>query len=67
MMQFLTNVVKPDDRAGHELRKHCNVDGDIHKAPFHGHLPPVDVDQIGNRVEGEEGDAQWQMHVRPRP
>ena len=59
MMQFLTNVVEPDDRAGHELWKHRNVDRDIHKAPFHGHLPPVDVDQVGNRVEREERDAQW--------
>jgi hypothetical protein len=65
-----------DDRAGDQLREEGDEQG-IGKKAVVPHLAAVGIDQIGDLLEGEEGDREWQhdraevgvdgRHVLDRP
>ncbi len=54
------------DGARHQLREHGDVDRDLLEPGIGLHAPPVHVHQIGDGVEGEEGDAQRQLQMHHR-
>jgi hypothetical protein len=54
--------VVADDRSGDELREERDVQAEVDRVPERLHLGPVDVDQIRERVEREEGDAEREVH-----
>src|SRR5207245_11190927 len=43
--------------SGDELRKESVVEPEVDRSPLPAHAPACDVDQIRERVEREEGDA----------
>ena len=63
---FLRDVAIPHNGAGDELREHENVQHVI-REPLHGrHFFPIDIDDVGDGLEGEEGDADGKQHLRKR-
>jgi len=60
--QLVRDVVVADDRAGDELGEHRNVECEVDDLALGGDLPAVDVDEVGERVEGEKGDADREVN-----
>ena len=52
-----------DDRPGDELRKEQQVERRVDRALLRGRVTAVDVDHVGNRVEGIERDADREQHL----
>ena len=59
------NRVIADDRAGDELRKHRDVDRDLKQVAV-GRCAAMHVDQVRDRVKGEERDAERQREAGQR-
>src|SRR5882672_1151495 len=51
------DVLEADDRARDQLREHGKVDGERQDVALGRGAAPVDIDQVGNRMEGVERDA----------
>ena len=64
LVELSRDRLVPDDRAGDELRKEGNVKRDVDRIAIGAEAPPVDVDDVGQAVEGEERDAERQLDVR---
>ena len=62
--ELLLNVFVPDDRAGDELREEERVEPGIERIVRDARIAAIDVYYIGKAVEGEEGNAQWQVHLK---
>ena len=61
--QRLGNGVVADDRSGHHVREHGDVQADVERRGRVGGHPAVHVHQVGDAVEGEVGDAQRQVRL----
>ena len=55
-----------DDRSGDQLRKHRDVDRDFEQAAVRLHLAAIHIDEIRDRMEGEERNAERQRDARQR-
>ena len=53
-----------DDRAGDQLRKQEQVQRGVDRALLRPGITPIDVHDVRDRVEGEEGDADGQQDAR---
>ena len=62
--ELIGDVAVPDDRAGDQLRKEQQVQRGVHRALLRDRVAAVDVDDVRDRVEGEERDADRQQHAR---
>ena len=62
--QLIGDVAVADDRAGDQLREQQQVERGVHRALLRGRVAPRDVDDVRDRVEGEERDADRQQHAR---
>ncbi len=62
--ELVGDVLVADDRPGDQLRKEQQVQRRVDRALLRRRLAPVDVDDVGDRVERVEGDADRQQHVR---
>ena len=62
--ELVGDVAVADDRAGDELRKEQQVQRRVDGALLRDRVAPVDVDDVGDRVEREERDADRQQHAR---
>lgn len=54
------------DRPGDKLRKERKVQQDVGKPAANGNVAPIDIDQIGNAVEGKERDTNRQNDFHER-
>ena len=54
------------DRPGDEMRKEADVEQDVDQRARRRELPAVDVDDVGQRVEGQERDRDRQRRPRRR-
>ena len=57
LRHLMGNGAIPHYRARYQLRKHRDIQQQIMKASLHRRLMPVDIHQVGNRLEGVETDA----------
>ena len=64
--ELIGDVAVADDRSGDQLRKQQQVERRVHRALLRGRVAPRDVDDVRDRVEGEERDADRQQHARDR-
>ena len=61
--ELVGDVVVPDDGPRDELREEEHVERGVSRALLSGGVVAVDVDDVRDRVEGEEGDADRQQHL----
>ena len=67
-IQLARDGLVADDGPGDQLREQGDVERDLDRIAIGPEPAPVDVDDVGQAVEGEEGDAQRQMDMgRSRP
>jgi hypothetical protein len=59
-------VVEADDRAGDEVREKRDVEQVVAEVAGGWGLAAEDVDQVGDLLKREEGDADGQENLRPR-
>ena len=59
-MQLSGDLLVANQRPGDELREHGDVQDHIADAALGPHVAAIDVDQVRERVEGVEGDAERQ-------
>ena len=52
-----------NDRPSDELREQGNIEGDVDRVAVGPESPPVDVDDVGQAMEGEEGDSERKRDV----
>src|SRR3546814_2017663 len=57
---------RPDDRPGDELREERDVEQEIDRRPRGRDGAAMDVDDVGDALEGEEGDADRQDDLQER-
>ena len=64
-LQLRQELARAHDRAGDEVREEAQVERDVDRA---GRLDqaPLDVDDVGDRLEGEEADADRQRDRQQR-
>ena len=62
--ELVGDVAVADDRAGDELREQQQVERRVDRALLRGRVAAVDVDDVRDRVEREERDADRQQHAR---
>ena len=63
LVELARDRLVADDRAGDELRKERDVERDVDRIAVGAEAAPVDVDDVGQAVEGEERDAERQLDV----
>ena len=54
------DIMITDDRTGNQLREQGNVGSQLDEIGLCLHLPAIDVRQVGDGLEGVEGDANRQ-------
>ena len=59
-MQLVGYVPVFDDGAGDQLGEHNHICAKVDDVALGGHIPAVDVDGVGQGLEGVEADAQGQ-------
>ena len=47
----------PDDRSGDELREERDVERHVERIALGGRVATVNIDYIGQRMEGKKGDS----------
>jgi len=62
--KLLRDVAPANDRARDQLRKQHDVEGERSNATLGLRVALVNVDDVGDRVEREEADAEWQRNRR---
>ena len=62
--ELIGDVAVADDRAGDQLREEQQVERRVDRALLRRRVAAVDVDDVRDRVEGEERDADRQQHAR---
>jgi hypothetical protein len=63
-LELAGDLAVADDRAGDELREVDDVEREGGQGALGGHHATEDVDEIGDQVKGEEGDAEGQRDPR---
>jgi hypothetical protein len=58
------DVLVADDRPGDQLRKQENVERKAAGVTLRERVLAVNIYQLGDRVKGEERNAEWQRDVR---
>ena len=64
MGELVVHVLVPDDGAGDELGEEGDIAGEGDEPAGGRAVPPVDVDEVGDSLEGIEGDADGQGDVQ---
>ena len=59
-VQLVGDIAVFDDGARDELREHDHVGAEVDDIALRLHIPAVDVDGVGQGLEGVEADAQRQ-------
>ena len=62
--ELVREVAVTDDRSGNQLRKEQQVERGMDGALLRRRVAAMDVDDVRDGVEGEEGDADRQQHPR---
>ena len=67
-VQLARDGLVANDRSRDQLREEGNVERDVDRIAIGPESPPVDVDDVGQAVEGEEGDPErkWILVVDDR-
>ena len=63
MADLLVDIGVAHDRTCDQLGEEGNVQGKIQNIALHLAIPPVQIHHIGQRLEGEEGDADGQRDI----
>ena len=66
VVDFVFDVGVADDGTGDKLREHGDVHAQVKRVSLRLDLAAVDVDDVGDRLQGEERDADGQRQVELR-
>ena len=64
--QLAQQILRPLNGAGHQLGEEGDKKGIAEEVSFRGNLSPVHINGIAQSLEGVEGDAHRQQHVKGR-
>ncbi len=65
LVEFATDPVVADDRPGDGVAEHGDVGGVVDEAALHRHHVAMDIYQVGNRLQHDEGQSGRQGHLLP--